>query len=194
MVRTDKVARAIIRWCVPGVYALCLMAWLLSFWQDHRRLQLAREIGRIVRQENPKTLKELETCLGNHLGCIRATWAPTNRPTRRVAQIDLKPRLWLALSVEYTPGPDRIEALYLFAFGSDGVSLDEPERVLPGLAPWYSCLALVAVHLLPALLWLRVTRDRPMVGALRVIAAMSTVLLLIPLLLIAAMALARMLP
>ena len=179
----DKVWFAL-HWGVPVAYAFCAICLLLSFWEDHRRLQLAQDISISIRCESPPDLARLEAMLGDHFRRVERVRPGSNGMARDCAIIWLSPRVWLHLWVELQPESDHIREVSLIFANSKKISLEAPEQDIPGLPPWYGWLLLVTVTVVPGLLWLQISK-KSCLGSLSMIlvalVALLPLLALIPL-------------
>lgn len=158
----------ILRWLVPGVYALCAFCCLLDDVETHRRIHLAEEIAHRIREDRPANLAEFEHLLKDHIRkMVRVPGAPAS-PEQNGVVVELTPRLWMHLWVETEPESDRIKDIRLIYAASEAVPIENPREGLPTPATWYWWLVILAFTACPSLVWLRVTREPRLEGFLEV--------------------------
>ncbi|NLV41395.1 MAG: hypothetical protein GXY15_09255 [Candidatus Hydrogenedentes bacterium] len=150
-----------LRWIVPAIYAFCLALVLMNTVTDYRRIVLAEDIAEALRREPPQTLPELRDLLGPHLRGVYKRSAGIGVPEHDVVWLSLKPRVWMRVVAECTPGTETLQAVRLIYASSEEVSLDNPRERLPSITlPGVILFGVIPVllSLLFSRLWLWASR------------------------------------
>lgn len=172
----------LLRWSVPTLYLICVAFICASLWEDYQRVTLAEEVARVINEQKPATIGELETLLASRLGERLADYPTRYNPLHSLRGYQLLPRVWLTLWVTYKSETGNIVDAGLTYAGSDRVSLEAPREGLPRV-PNFEWFVAIFPAVICSTVWLRFSRF-PMApagaqGAVAILSALPLLLYII---------------
>lgn len=155
--RQEQAVLALLRCCVPMLYVLCLIPLLLDQVESYRRFQLAEEVSRALREQQPQSLSALKLLLGEHCEAIVSNPVPGEEGVS-IAHIRLKPRVWLDVVARYATEGETISSVGLVYASSEGVPLDSPSAALPSVPGWQAIFFAGSLAGIFSWVWVRAVR------------------------------------